>query len=67
MHSIKSNGKYWIEAYERLWKLMKSLIIIRNPMEVIRYSKEPFVRPKQFIWNGGTDTHTYIPLYLCAT
>ena len=60
MHSIESNGTYWelIEAHGRLWKLMNDLIIIWNPMEVTRNSKEPFVRPKQLIWNGGTDRQT---------
>ena len=27
-------------------------------MKVIKNSKETFVRPKQLIWNGGTDRHT---------
>ena len=27
-------------------------------MEVIKNSKETFVRLQQLIWNGGTDTHT---------
>ena len=27
-------------------------------MKVIRNSKEPFVRPKQLIWNGGTYRQT---------
>ena len=32
--------------------------IIWNPMEVIKNSKETFVRLQQLIWNGGTDTQT---------
>ena len=27
-------------------------------MEVIRNSKKAFMRPKHYIWNGGTDRHT---------
>ena len=37
---------------------MKALLIIWIPMEVIKNSKEPFVKPKHLIWNGGTDTQT---------
>ena len=37
---------------------MKALMIIWIPMEVIKNSKEPFVKPKHLIWNGGTDRHT---------
>ena len=57
MHSIES----WklLETHGRLWKLMKASIILWNPMKVIRNSKEPVVRPKQLIWNGGTDTQTH--------
>ena len=57
MHSIES----WklLETHGRLWKLMKASIILWNHMKVIRNSKEPFVRPKQLIWNGGTDTQTH--------
>ena len=37
---------------------MKALLIIWIPMEVIKNSKEPFVKPKHLIWNGGTDRQT---------
>ena len=38
---------------------MKALMIIWIPMEVIKNSKEPFVKPKHLIWNGGTDRQTH--------
>ena len=47
-----------MEAHGCLWKLMEALITIWNPMEVIKNSKETFVRLQQLIWNGGTDRQT---------
>ena len=60
MHSIESNGTYWklLGAHGRLGKLMEDWTTIWNPLEVIRNSKELFVRPNQLIWYGGTDRQT---------
>ena len=62
MHSIEFNGTYWklLGAHGSLRKLMEALITIWNPVEVISNSKKTFLRPKQLIWNGGTDRQTLV-------
>ena len=50
MEAVRDSRKV-VEAYKSFDNL--------NPMEVLRNSKEPFVRPKQLIWNGGTYRQTH--------